>query len=333
MLPAARYHEKDVGPYFVMGCALKGKSGNFYNVTMTKNLVTGPRRMSISAHVNHHLADIIGEYEAVNEPTSAIVVLGHHPAFYLGCCTATPYGNDDYKTIGGFLNEPLRLVPSATLGDDFLIPADAEIVIEGLIPPKVREDQNPFGEITGHYQPKGPYPVFDPTAICFRNNALMQAVFPGHPEHHYLGGIPKEGSIYNAIKRVVPGVKEVRLPNSGCGRFSCYISLTKKTSRDVQIAAMTALAEMENLKEVIVVDSDIDVYNEPQVLWAMITQTRWDKDLTVIKGVQTARKWLGDAVIMIDATHPDDVDGFPEKNRMSEAAIKSIKKRFPEFNK
>jgi UbiD family decarboxylase len=248
LLPAARYHEKDAGPYFVMGCAMKGKSGNFYNVTMTKHMVKGARRMSISASAHHDLARIIAEHETRDEPTPVAVILGHHPAFYLGSCPITPYGNDDYRSIGGYLGEPLRLVPSASLGDEFLIPADAEIVIEGLVLPGVRESQNPFGEISGHYQPPQMYPVIETQAICFRRNAVMEGILPAHPEHIYLGSIPKEGSVYSAIRRVVPDVKAVCLPKSGYGRFSSYISLKKKTFRDAQVAGMVAFAEMPNLK-------------------------------------------------------------------------------------
>ncbi len=333
LLPAARYHEQDAGPYFVMACAMKGKTGDFYNVTMTKNMVTGPQRMSISASAHHDLARIIAEHEAADEPTPVAVILGHHPAFYLGSCPITPYGNDDYRSIGSYLGEPLRLVPSASLGDEFLIPADAEIVIEGLVPPGVRESQNPFGEITGHYQPPQMYPVIETQAICFRQNAVMEGILPAHSEHVYLGSIPKEGSVYSAIRRVVPDVKAVCLPTSACGRFSGYISLKKKAFRDVQVAGMVAFAEMPNLKMAVVVDEDIDVYNEAEVLWTVVTQTRWDKDLTVIPRVQSFRRWLGDAVVIIDATHPDDVSDFPEKNRIPEETISQIRSRFESFRK
>ncbi len=67
------------------------------------------------------------------------------------------------------------MVPSATLGDDFLIPADAEIVIEGLVQPGARVSQNPFGEITGHYQEKMNAPAMEVTGICFRDGAVMAA--------------------------------------------------------------------------------------------------------------------------------------------------------------
>jgi UbiD family decarboxylase len=311
-----------------MASVLKGRSGNFYNVTMTKNMVKGPQRISVSASPHHDLARIISEYEAVDEPTPALVVLGHHPAFYFGSCAMTPYGNDDYRTVGGYLAEPLRVVPSASLGKEVLIPADAEIVIEGWVLPGLREVQNPFGEISGHYQPPTMYPVIDVQAICFRNNAIMEGNLPAHTEHINLGAISKEGSVFNAIKRVVPEVRAISLPNSGCGRFSCYISVDKKTYRDVQVAGMIAVAEMPNAKIVVVLDEEIDVFNETEVMWAVATQTRWDKDICVIPRVQSFRKWLGDAVIIIDATRPQEVSDFPERNHLPDDIISHVKERF-----
>ena len=82
---------------------------------------------------------------------------------------------------------------------------------------------------------------------------------------------------------------------------------------------------MPNLKVAIVVDEDIDVFSEAEVMWAVTTQVRWDKDLTIIPKVQTVRGWLGDAVVIIDATRPNDVSNFPEKNKIPETAINKIK--------
>ena len=327
LLPAARYHEKDVGPYFVMACLMKARSGDFYDITPTKNMVHGPRRLSLSSHGHHHLARIIAEYEVTKEPTPVAVVLGHHPAFYLGSCALLPYGNHDYKTVASFMGEPLRLTPSVTLGNDFLIPADAEIIIEGTIPLGVMEYQNPFGEISGHYQGRMLAPVIDVTAICFRNNAIMQGLMPGHAEHIILGGLPKEGSVYWAMKKVVPEVTAVHLPHSGMGRFSAHIALEKRTFRDVTVAAMIAFAEQPNLKVAIMVDKEIDVFNQNEVMWAVATQTRWDKDVTIIPRVQSFRGWLGDAVCIIDATHHEEVADYPERNRISAEALKRVQAR------
>jgi 2,5-furandicarboxylate decarboxylase 1 len=326
-LPAARYHEKDAGPYFVMDCIMKGRSGDFYDVTPTKNLVYGPRRLSLSAHGHHHLARIIEEYEEAGEATPIAIVLGHHPAFTLGSCAMMPYKNDDYKTIASFMGEALRLTPSLTLGDDFLVPADAEIIIEGMVPPGVRDWQNPFGEISGHYQNRMQVPVVDVTAIYYKNNAIMQGLMPSHAEHIILGGLPKEGSVYHAIKKVVPEVTAIHLPHYAMGRFAAHIAVKKNTFRDVTVSAMVAAAEMPNMKMAIVVDEEIDVFNQTEVMWAVTTRARWDKDITVIPKVQSFRGWLGDAIIIIDATQHEDVPNYPERNVIPEQAIKRLKER------
>jgi UbiD family decarboxylase len=222
------------------------------------------------------------------------------------------------------MNEPLRLTSSETWGEEFLVPADAEIVIEGYVLPHVRKEQNPFGEISGHYQEKMNSPVIEVTAVTHRRGAIMQSIFPGHPEHWILGGIPKEGSVINAIRKTVPTVTGVHLPNSGCGRFTCFISLAENHEFiDVNRAAMIAFTEMPNLKMCIIVDEDIDIFNEREVFWAVATQTHWDRDMQVIKKIQGFREWLGDAVVIIDATRPRDIE-FPKHNEIPAEALARI---------
>jgi UbiD family decarboxylase len=299
---------------------MKSPVGNFYDMTFTKNLLKSKQRLSISAHAHHHLESILGEYEQLQRRAPVAIILGHHPALSLSTCCLSPYGNDDYATAGAFLGEPLRLTPSETWGEDFLVPADAEIIIEGEIPLGVKESQNPFGEILGYYQEEHLRPVVEVTAITHRKEAVMQGIFPGHLEHWILGGLPKEGSAYNAIRKNVAGVKAVHLPPSGCGRVSCYISIKKEFENDARKAAMQAFIEMPNLKFVVVVDDDVDVYNEREVLWAMVTRTWWDQDLEVIRKVQDFREWLGNAVALVDATRPRDRP-FPIKNGISQDVL------------
>jgi UbiD family decarboxylase len=187
----------------------------------------------------------------------------------------------------------------------------------------VREAQNPFGEILGYYQPEMKVPVIEVTAITTRRNGIVQDFWPGHKDHWNLGGIPKEGSVYNSIRKNVPGVKAVHLPGSGCSRLTCYISLQKRFENEPRKAAMQAFVDMPNLKLAVVVDDDIDVFNEREVLWAVATRTHWDKDLDVIRKVQSFRGWLGDAVAIIDATRPLG-GNFPQRNRVPEDAMQRV---------
>jgi len=80
------------------------------------------------------------------------------------------------------------LTPSQTWGKGFLVPADAEIIVEAEIIPGVRETQNPFGEIAGYYQAEMSMPVAEVKTITMKKEGMMQGVFPGHPEHWNLGG-------------------------------------------------------------------------------------------------------------------------------------------------
>jgi len=323
MLPIPLHHADDAGAYLTMACAMKSIDNGFYDITFTKNMYYGPQKMSFSAHAHHHLEAMLQRYEKINKRAPVIVILGHHPAFFLSTCCMTPYGNNDYLTASAFLQEPLRLTPSETWGEDFLVPADAEVIIEGEVPPHVRESQNPFGEILGYYQWEMKVPVVEVTSITHRKNAIVQDFWPGHMDHWNLGGIPKEGSVYNVIKKNVPGITAIHLPPSGCGRLICYISIKKEFDNDPNKAAMQAFVDMPNLKLAVVVDDDVDVFSEREVLWAVSTRTHWDEDLEVIRKVQSFRGWLGDAVAIIDATRPLKGE-FPKRNRVSEEAMKRV---------
>ena len=327
ILPISMHQKDDAGPYLTMACIMKSMTDGFYDITFTKNMYYEPRRMSFSAHAHHHLEAMTTEYEKKNKRAPVIVVLGHHPAFYLSSCCMTPYGNNDYLTASAFLQEPLRLTPSETWGEDFLVPADAEVIIEAEVPPHVRESQNPFGEILGYYQPEMKVPVIEVTAITHRKNAIVEDFMPGQMDHWNLGGIPKEGSVFNIIKKNLPGIKAIHLPPSGCSRVICYISIKKEFINDPNKAAMQAFVEMPNLKLAVVVDDDIDVFNEREVLWAVGTRTHWDKDIEIVRKVQSFRGWLGDSVAMIDATRPLKGD-FPKRNEVPEDAMERVKKFF-----
>src|SRR5206468_8270570 len=114
---------------------------------------------------------------------------GHHPAFCLGRVTVPPLGGDACAKTGAIVGNPLRLTASETFGDDLLAPADAELIVEGQIPPGVKEVEGPFGEFTGYYGPQRLRPVIEVTAITHRREAILQHVFVGHRDNWIIGGI------------------------------------------------------------------------------------------------------------------------------------------------
>jgi UbiD family decarboxylase len=324
-LPVVRHHEMDGGPYIDMACAVRDPEQGFYNISFHRNEYKGPQRVGIHMSPRHNWT-VFRTNEEKNQPTPVAIIVSHHPAFYLGALNVSPFGVDDYHLVGGIMGEPLRLTASETWGADFLVPADADLVIEGEILPKVREVEGPFGEFPGTYGPQRWKPVIDVKAITYRRNAVYQDIFVGHRDTWILGGIPKEGSLFNAIRGVVPTVKAVHFAISGACRFNCYISVDKKVEGETKQAALMAMAQCDFVKNVVVVDADIDPFNEQQVMWAVATRVQPDTDIDIIRNIKgnTLDPSLVDDIkgskMVIDATRPIDRP-FATRVSVPEAAL------------
>ncbi len=307
--PIVRHHRMDAGPYIDMASVMRDPETGAYNAAFLRNQYKGPRRLGVHMSPRHNW-QIARKYEEAGRPTPVVIVVSHHPAFYIGALNVSPFGDDDYAVIGSIAGAPLRLTRSETWGDAFLVPADADIVIEGEIPPHVREVEGPFGEFPGTYGPQRVRWVVDVTAVTHRADAVYQDIFVGHRDVWVLGSFPKEGSIFNRIKGVVPTVKAVHLPASGVGRFHCYISIDKKVDGESKQAALIALGAVDFVKHVFVVDADVDVYREEEVLWAVATRVQADQDVDIIKNVKgntldpSQTDDIMGAKMIVDATKP-----------------------------
>lgn len=325
LLPIVRHYEMDMGPVLTMTCCMKDPDTGVYDVSFIKNFYKGkPDYMGVSIH-SPHLERIVNRYNELGKPAPIITILGHHPAFYLGSLALTSFERDDYELVGGFLGEPLRLAPSVTWGDEFLVPADAEIIIEGEILPGVKEVVDPFGEVTRQYQAQCIRQAMQVKAITRKKEAIMQDVFSGHQGHWILGAIPKEGSIYNTLQSKVGNIKAVHNSLSGIGRLVIYISMKKTKDFQPKQAAMIALNEAWNARVAVVVDEDIDVFNEQEVIWAALTMVNPHKDVSLITNVGSTvfTSEMGPDKLIIDATMPTHKP-FPSTFRVPPAAMKAV---------
>ena len=308
-LPIVRHHRMDPAPYIDMAPIMRDPEMGHYNIAFLRMMYKGPRKLGIHMSPRHNW-QMCRKNELKNQPTPTAIIVSHHPAFFLGSLNVAPFGTDDYEVLGAMMNEPIRLVPSQTWGEDFMVPADAEMIIEGEIPPNVREVEGPFGEFPGTYGPQRLRWIIDVKAMTHRKNAIYQDIFVGHADDWVMGAIPKEGALYNRIKGVVPGVKAVHLPNSGVGRFNCYISIDKRVDGESKQAAFIALGEVDFVKNVVVVDGDIDPYNEQEVMYAVATRTQANEDVDIIKNSKgntldpSQTDDIMTAKMIIDATRP-----------------------------
>jgi 2,5-furandicarboxylate decarboxylase 1 len=189
----------------------------------------------------------------------------------------------ELEIAGAFLGEPLRVVKAETV--NLMVPADCEIIIEGIVPAKKRQYEGPFGEWPHYYYKEGEQPYIEVTAITMRKNPIYQCIHSAHFEHNIIGAAPRLGSLLRRIQEVVPSTTGVNMPISGAARSHCYISLKKRAEGEPKQAALGALVTDPNIKHVIVVDDDVDVFNETQVLWALAMRFQADRDLVIILNI------------------------------------------------
>jgi 2,5-furandicarboxylate decarboxylase 1 len=172
--------------------------------------------------------------------------------------------------------------------------------------------------------------VIEVNAITHRREAILQHIFVGHRDNWVIGGIPKEGSLFNVIRGVVPTVKAVHFAISGSCRFNCYISIEKRIDGETKQAALAALGACDFVKNVVVVDADIDVFNEREVLWAIATRVQADRDIDIIKDVKgntldpSQTDDILTAKLIIDATKPARRP-FPSRVEVPQEAIGRVR--------
>ena len=252
----------------------------------------------------------------------------------MGAVSRYPGVGGEFDGSGGLMNEPMEIVPASTV--DLMVPARAEVVVEGLMPPSDMKHEGPFGEWPRYYTATGPKPYINVTAITMRKDPIYFDIFAAHPEHNFVGGLPRMGSIYRRVKEVVPSVTKVNVPLSGGARAHVYISMKKSVDGEPKQAAFAAFMAENNVKLVILVDDDIDVFNEPEVLWAVMSRFEADRDLIVMPNClgnkvyptsyNITRDGLGtmNTKVIMDATRPAPPTEFPKRAQVPPEWIEKI---------
>lgn len=327
-VPLLTHYDVNAAPYVTAGIVVAADPDTgVRNTSYNRLMMAGKRELRIFMAVGRHLWTLHNKLEHRNEALPIAVVVGVHPLFSLGAQAFTPSTDDEYAVIGGMMNAPLRVTKAKTV--PIMVPADAEMVIEGRILPKVRREEGPFGEFTGHAVSKDERQVIEVSAITHRNNYLFQDVHAGYTEHKLMGAVPREAALIKAVRQTVPTVKNVCMPVSGNCRFHAYISIAKRTPGQAKNAICAAFAADMLLKHVVIVDADIDVFDEEQVLWAVSNRFQADKGLVVIPNAQgseldpSAGPGGVNAKMGLDATKP--LTGFPPELRVPEEVIKKIR--------
>ncbi len=283
-LPIPRYFPGDAGRYLTAGMLVArdpdtGVETEGYHRFQLK----GRDRMGVSLHSRRRMFEYQRRAESKGAALPCAIVLGLHPLVSMGSLAYPPADVGKFQVVGGLLGEPLQVAPCATI--DLHVPASAEIVIEGEIPPGVREPEGPFGEFTGYVSRRSTEHVFVARAIAMRERPWFQSIGSGRAGDHITTlGLIREAEIANALGRVIPNVRGVHVPLSGTSSFTAYVSIAQSRPGEAKHVIPIVLGVDHYLKLVIVVDDDIDIFDEAEVLWAIATRMQADRDLVVISG-------------------------------------------------
>lgn len=249
--------------------------------------------------------------------------MGHHPAACLGGQQRLSHPESHYPGIGGLLGEPLRLVPTETFGDLLKVPADAEIVIEGYAPKDVWESGGYAGDHAKTMIPIEPVPQVRVTCITHRREAIYHDIAVGHADNLVMGGFALEAAVYDACKRVAPQVQNVHLPLSGLCRRIVYVQVKDPPAGFARAVISAALPVDNRIKYVLVVDDDVDIFDDREVMLALVNRAQIDRDLMIFPGmpmttIDPVAVRQGDAYITAKAGFdltlpPPPLPGFPKQ--------------------
>jgi 2,5-furandicarboxylate decarboxylase 1 len=322
-LPVHIAGQRDGGPVIGSGLVVsKDPDTGQRNVSFHRLQIKGPHKSGILLYPRHTWKNYL-KYQERNEPMPVAIFIGHHPLFYAAAATTAAYGLDEFSIAGGYLGEPVRLVKCETV--DLEVPADAEIVLEGHIPPHYREDEGPFSEFQDYYVTgTGKNPIVEYQYMTRRHDAIFKNLQNGSEmEGCVFHKIPMCAAIFRRLQNIGGGPNihnVVALP----GIFGLVVQMTPRAYGEAKNVLMAALSsEYQHPKVVIAVDADVDIFNPAEILWALSTRVNPQQDVVTIPGTHnhamdaslpelgapgTALWQRFGSKVMIDATIPPPAD-------------------------
>jgi 2,5-furandicarboxylate decarboxylase 1 len=282
LLPIPTHSEYDSAPYITAGLLIgRNPKTGIQNVSINRIQINAPDRMAVLI-LPRHLHAFFQAAEEKGEPLPVAVVVGVDPLTLLASQAIVPIDHDELEIAGALHGTPLRVVKCTT--NDVRVPADAEIVIEGKLLPGVRESEGPFGEFPKYYSAEEKREVIQIDAVTHRKNPIYHTIVPAEMEHLLLGGIPREATLLSHLQRSFPAVMDVHLAVGGVCRYHLYVKMKKKREGEPKNVILGAFGGHYDIKQVIVVDEDVDVHDPVQVEWAVATRFQADRDLVVVSG-------------------------------------------------
>jgi 2,5-furandicarboxylate decarboxylase 1 len=288
-LPVPTFFSQETGPYISAGLMIaRDPETGLGNASYARLKILGPNEALIGIAPNHHLAIMARKAADKGETLPFAVVLGAHPIIQLAACLYLGLGDAEMHCAGALFGEPVRMARCRT--SDILVPAEAEIVIEGQIHADKTIVEGLVSEYHGMYENYGTGVLATFDCMTTRADAMMQVILPGyHAEHIYLGAVPIAASLKAQLARVILNVGEVAVTASGCGRNNVVVQINKPRPGQARRAMAVCWGAVSIIKNVTIVDADVDPWDLNAVELAKSTRMRAERDILIIKDLPADR--------------------------------------------
>jgi 2,5-furandicarboxylate decarboxylase 1 len=289
-LPVHLQHALDGAPYISASIdhAVDPDTG-WTNVGIRRLMLRGRREAGVDLVSPSDLRALYEASAAAGRPLPVSFVVGAHPIDHVAAVMRIPA--DELGIMASLRDAPLPVVKCVT--NDIRVPADAEMVLEGTLDPRGHvEAEGPYGEFLGYYGAVKKNPVFHLAAITRRRDALFQTATIGgramsRTDTAVLTAVRTEVAIWRALESAVREPVAVHATASSGGSFNVRVALRQRVPGDARNAILACLGALANVKNVFVVDPDIDIASDQQMDWAMATRFQPDRDLIVLSGMRT----------------------------------------------
>ena len=231
--------------------------------------------------VPRHLYTMFNNAKKDGKELKIAICIGARPEVLLAAATSTAYDADEMRIASAMVKKstgsPLKV---GKCDNGLLVPSETDYVLEARITFETAKE-GPFVDITGTYDFVRDQPVIKVEKIWACKDPIMQLLLPGGNEHYLFMGLPREPIMFKTVQQAVPRTHNVRLTEGGCCWLNGVVSITKNKEGDGMNAIMAAFTGHPSLKHVIVVDEDIDIFDDRQVEWAVATRFQADRMLRI----------------------------------------------------
>lgn len=326
-LPACRYTEVERAPYITAATVVaKDPESGVLNLSYHRLMRLDARRTGIFMTPGCHLDRIFKANAAKGDATPIGAFIGSHPLWSLGSLASGSMEVDEYAVIGGLMGGALEVV-EGQLDPSILLPARAEILLEGRILPNETVGEGPFGEFSGYATPEEPAPVVEFEVIAPREDAIYQDIVAGRAEHLALSGAAVRAYLHRKLKHDFEVVADLHLP----APFTLYLQLDKAAFPHLEVRAVLEgiLKDLPFVKMVYAFDPDIDLKNARQTAWALGTRAQPARDGLLLDdrpGIKLDPSETGGRTSKwaIDATAKPGLSSFPPVNRIPKAVMDAV---------